>query len=135
MRCAQHESLIGNNDSSTLRIEAEIIHLGEVGSCGLWIVGRKQIRRQAPWTISLDDAVDGDIPDSKLCNIHLDFSFYLLRTNSALRAPVELPSDISDHRRVERTHAGTALGLQFPCRERAASQSTDRGAARGSQPR
>jgi hypothetical protein len=66
-------------------IEGEIIHLREVWPGGLWIVGREQIRWHAPRTIALDDAVDGHIPDSKLCNIHLDFSFYLLRMDSALR--------------------------------------------------
>jgi hypothetical protein len=44
------------------------------GACGhRWVPA--QIRRHAPRTIALDDAVDGHIPDSKLCNIHLDSPF------------------------------------------------------------
>jgi hypothetical protein len=87
-------------------IEGEIIHLREVSPGGLWIVGREQIRRHAPRTIALDDAVDGHIPDSKLCNIHLDSPFISFGRIQPFVSPVELPKRCQVRRLAHAQHSG-----------------------------
>src|SRR5258705_12138975 len=66
MRCADHESLIGDHHHSQRLVEHLRLHRRQVTLEDGLVIGREEVLRPPPRAFALNHGVDGDVPDPDL---------------------------------------------------------------------